>query len=150
MRAVRVLIVLLALASLAGSCGPLGPLPGCSLSGEVVAETPASWAFTDEIEDVQLETRPGDPYSVTIWGVADGTAFYVASGKGGESSWAANIQADPHVRLRAGELVYELRAARVTDEAEIESVLAAMQRKYDFTPDADQRAKAWLFRLTPR
>ena len=38
---------------------------------------PDGWTFTNEVDTVQLETRPGDPYSVNIWCVAIEGALYV-------------------------------------------------------------------------
>jgi len=134
---------------LALACGPLGPLPGGRLEGEL-APAPADWSFSDAAKTVQLETDPAEPYSVNIWGVGLGSAFYVASGEGGSSRWAQNISSDPRVRLQVDGRLYALRAARVEDPTEIERVLAALVEKYDFEPDEEQRAQAWLFRLEPR
>lgn len=140
----------LPLALFALACGPLGPMPGGRLSGEV-ADPPSDWSFTDAQKNVQLETRPSDPYSVNIWGAAVGDRFYVASGKGGETAWAANIEQDPDVRLRVGKTLYELRAVRVDDDAgERGRFLAALKRKYDYSPDAEDSSQAWLYRLEPR
>ena len=111
----RLAPIVLSLALLA--CGPLGPLPGGRLSGEV-AGAPPDWAFSDAEKNVQLETRPGDPYSVNVWGVAVGDHFYLASGQAGESKWAQYIVEDPEVRLRVAGTVYEMRAVRVEGETE--------------------------------
>lgn len=142
---------LAALALLGGvACDPIGPIPGGRLSGTVAESPPADWSFSDQEKNVQLETQPSDPYSVNVWGAGIGDRFYLASGKGGDAAWAEHIQADPEVRLRISDTLYELRAVRVEDEAEIEQALTAMQGKYDFEPSQDQRAAAWLFRLGPR
>lgn len=130
------------------ACGPLVMIPGGELSG-TPQPTPAEWSFTDEIETVQLETLPEDPYSVNVWGVAMGSGFYVAAGDPG-SRWAQNIGADPRVRLKLGEDLYELQAVRTDDPAERDAFLAALKRKYDFEPEPEQRSQAALFRLEPR
>ena len=133
-----------------GCGGPLAMIPGGKLSG-TIQPVPTDWAFSDEFEDVQLETRPSDPYSVTIWGVADGARFYIASGRGLESTWAKHIEADPDVRLRVGENVYELRALRTDDPQDRVRFLAAVKKKYDgFEPDEDQAAAAVLYHLESR
>jgi len=131
------------------ACGPIVMIPGGELSGEE-RTAPTDWSFTDEFEVVQLETRTDDPYSVNVWGVGVGTDFYIASGGGGEAAWARHIADDPRVRLKVGEAIYPLRAARTDDEAELDRFLVAAKRKYDFEPDAEQRAEAVLFRLAPR
>lgn len=135
--------------ALALACGPLVMIPGGRLSGEE-QPPPADWSFTDGVEVVQLETRPGDPYSVNVWGVAANGAFYVASGRGAEAGWAGHIAEDPRVRLQVGEAVYPLVAVRTDDEAELEAFLAAAKAKYDFEPEEGQQEEAVLFRLQPR
>ena len=47
-------------------CGPFVLLPGGRLDGSP-APTPSNWSSTSEVDTVQLETRPEDPYSVNIW-----------------------------------------------------------------------------------
>ena len=131
-------------------CGPLGPLPGGRLSGEPVASPPADWSLLDHHGNIQLETRPSAPYSVNLWGAGIGPHFYLASGAGGEAVWAAHIAQDPDVRLRLGHNIYELRAVRITDDAERERFLQALKRKYDWEPSGEEGQQAWLFRLDPR
>ena len=130
------------------ACGPLVMIPGGELSGDVTPP-PADWAFTDAVDTIQLETRPADPYSVNLWGVAASGHFYVAAGDA-ESEWARHIADDPNVRLRVNDAVYELRATRTEDPAELDAFLAAATAKYDFEPTPEQRAEAALFRLAPR
>jgi len=139
-------LVLAALALLA--CDPIVMIPGGELSG-AVKPPPKDWSFSESIETVQLETNPEDPYSVNVWGVGVGEAFYVAAGDTG-NQWAKNIAADPRVRLRLGDDVYELSATRTEAEEDLETFLAAAKQKYDFEPDPEQREKAALFRLGPR
>jgi hypothetical protein len=130
------------------ACGPLVMIPGGELTGSV-KPIPQNWKFSDAIDTVQLETRPGDPYSVNIWGVGLGEAFYVAAGDA-ESRWASFIAEDPRVRLKLNDDLYELNAVRVTDEAELDGFLTAVQRKYDFEVEPGQREKAAVFLLSPR
>jgi len=137
-------VLLLALAA----CEPVAMIPGGELSG-AVKQTPADWSFSDEFEEVQLETRPDDPYSVNVWGVGVGELFYVAAGNA-DAKWAGYIREDPRVRLRLGEDLYELSATLTNDEAELEAFLSALKRKYDFVPSEEQRDKAAVFRLEPR
>jgi hypothetical protein len=116
-----------------------------------VAAPPADWAASDAVENVQLETRPSDPYSVNVWGAGVGDRFYVAAGQGGDATWAQHIESDPNVRLRVGETLYELRASRVEDDPQARQVfLDAVKRKYDWEPDPDEAEAAWLYRLDPR
>ena len=129
-------------------CGPLVMVPGGALSGSV-RPVPSDWSFSDAIETIQLETRPSDPYSVNLWGIGIGENFYLAAGSS-ESRWASYISDDPRVRLRLGDDLYELQATRTKDPAELDAFLAALKRKYDHEPEADEREEATLFRLEAR
>lgn len=128
-------------------CGPVFIFPGGQLSGEVVS-APADWSFSDEVDIVQLETNSADPYSVNIWATAAADAIYVAGRNG--SQWIENADDDPLVRLRIEDRVYELRAIPVEDDAEIDVLLVAMKKKYDFDPEPEDRGSARAFRLVPR
>ncbi len=139
----------LVIASFAMGCGPVWMLPGGSLSGST-RPAPDDWAFSDTVDIVQLETLPSDPYSVNIWGVGVGDRFYVAAGEVASSQWARNIAQDPDVRLKVGDAIYDLRAVRVQDDAEIEACMVALKRKYDFEPEPEQSAGAAVFRLESR
>jgi hypothetical protein len=133
-----------------GCGGPLAMIPGGKLSG-TVESVPSDWTFSDEFENVQLETRPSDPYSVNIWGVAVGARFYIASGRGLESTWAKHIETDPNVRLRIGDSLYDLRAVRTDDPQDRVRFLAAVNKKYDeFEPDEEQADTAVLYYLESR
>lgn len=143
------LITAMLAALLLPACQPMGPMPGGKLSG-TVAPAPADWTAADAVEVVQLETRPGSPYSVNIWGVGIGPAYYVAAG-GGETTWTANIEADANVRLKVGDVIHELRAVKVSDAAELDIVRAAYGRKYEMSDDQrEQSGSATVFRLEAR
>jgi hypothetical protein len=141
--------LLLLLAAAMASCGrPLVLLPGGALEGTVAA-APASWAFTDAVSTVQLETRPPDPYSVNIWVIALGDHLYVHAGAN-RSRWVENIEGDPHVRLRVGDSIYELAASRVDEQAEFDRFSDAYERKYGRRPRNGNVRDAYLYRLAPR
>ncbi len=146
----RLPLALAAIALLALACGgPFVMIPGGELSG-TVEPAPSDWSFSDSVDDVQLETRPDDPYSVNVWGVADGDRFLIASGRGMESAWARHIVDDPRVRLRIEGRLFELEARRSDAPEDVDTFLEAARRKYDFEPDPDQRDEAVLFVLTRR
>ena len=54
----------------------MGPIPGGTLEGPELP-WPADWTFTDSLENILLETRLEDPYSVTLYGVYKEKNFYV-------------------------------------------------------------------------
>ena len=90
-----------AIALLAAACSlePSGERPGFGISGEV-ARTPVSdWSFTDDVEEILIETRAGYglPHSVTIWCVSiDGELYVGASAPEfpKERRWVRNVRRD--------------------------------------------------------
>ncbi len=143
-------LALAALSACALACGPIGPIPGGRLSGVLVSTPVEDWAFASKAETIQLETRPDDPYSVNVWFVSQGPRLWVASGGGETSGWARNAIADPRVRLRIDGKLFERRAVRVGEQAEIDEALVLYQTKYDYQRDADDESAAVLFRMDPR
>ena len=136
--------------SIAACGGPMGPIPGGSLEGEL-APWPEDWLFTDDIENFLLETNPNDPYSVTIWAVADTSALYFV-GVSGASKWVQNILADSRVRIAVNDHLYLGRASPVSDPDELGRVRDAYMAKYDLDEqDTDlSREEGVVFRFAPR
>lgn len=146
MRALRIALAL-SLSSLAGCGGPTAVFPGGALDGPVQA-TPQSFAFASDAGTVQLETRPENPYSVNIACAAVGDQLYVSAG-GNKSQWVENMEANPLVRLRIDGEVYELKAQRVTDDAEMRA-FAEEWMKNSWARDPTALDEAWVYRLQPR
>ena len=142
------LLALVSIALVAGCGGPVLLLPGGALEGQAAA-TPDSWSFTDAVDTVQLETRPADPYSVNIWVTAAGEDLYLHAGAN-RSTWVENIEADPNVRLRVEDSIYELAAARVEAQPEFDLFSDAYEKKYGRRPRNENVAEAYLFRLAAR
>lgn len=143
---VRLLLIPAALLFVA--CGPFLLLPGGKLDGETTP-VPADWSFTDDVSTVQLETRPADPYSVNIWALGMGRALYVHAGAN-RSTWVENMEADPDVRVRVEDKLYELRATRVTGEDEFARFADDYEKKYGSRPRNENIAEIYLFRLEAR
>lgn len=147
------LLVLLASASFA--CGPIGPVAGGRLRGTPHQGNLPSWEFVADVETVQIETRPDDPYSVNTWigsyqgGLYVPTSLILGADEPSEREWVRNVEADPRVRLRIDGTVYELQALRVEDEATVEGVRAALLAKYEEEAD-DHARNAWIYELRPR
>lgn len=143
---------LLALASVTLVCAcsvPMGPIAGGKLEGTPTS-WPEDWLFTDEVENVLLETNPDDPYSVTVWMVVDNNQPYVAAAST-ESQWARNMRENPHVILSVEGRLYEAAAATVTTRDEIDRVIQAYLVKYEIESQEDfVQEGGVLFRLTQR
>ncbi len=86
----------LSLAILAPGCkGPVLFFPGGALEGP---EASLSEAKIPDDGVIQLETRPGDPYSVNVGFVEIEDAIYIDPAP--ERAWYAYIAANPQIRIR--------------------------------------------------
>ncbi|MBW2282279.1 MAG: nitroreductase family deazaflavin-dependent oxidoreductase [Deltaproteobacteria bacterium] len=142
-------LLLVMTAALATACsGPFVVFPGGALDGPV-EPVPASFEPFADVETIQLETRPHDPYSVNVVGAVVGERLYV-SGGGGKTTWIENIEADPRVRARIEGVVYELGAHRVEDDAEIAEFGEVWTEKVAFGRDPTQFDEVWIYRLEAR
>lgn len=141
---VCILLVLMAI-----SCnGPTGLMAGGGIDGEA-QPAPSDWAFAGDAGLAVLETRPEEPYSVNLaYTVLDGVLYVNAGGT--ETQWVKNMDSDPRVRLRIEDSVYELRAVRVTDSAEIESFAKAWLDQSFFRRDPLGYDEVWIYRLVAR
>ena len=134
----------LALQSVGCSIEPSDERPGLGLSGELVTEPVESWSFSDEFEDVFIETRTPYflPHSVTIWCTTIGTQLYIAALDPDEKHWVANVRRDPNVRLKIGDKIYEQRLEPITEAGTIEFIDRAFENKYGDDEPASEAAAA--------
>lgn len=110
------IVVLIALFS--SACGgPFLVFPGGRLSGEVVSEPISDWSFADD-RFIDIETRPGDPYSVELNYIVKDGKLYIDPAEG--RSWLEHIREDPNLRVRFGERVYPVTAVLVGKPGELE------------------------------
>lgn len=140
---------------LAACSGPLGPIAGGMLKG-TSTEIPSSWGVVKGVEHVQLETiNDGKPRSVLIWiGVLDdrlyvATSLISGSSDPAERTWVKNVTANPNIRLRVEDNIYQLKAVRVVDPTSLEAARSALMLKYDVAVD-DQSSAAWVYELAAR
>lgn len=135
-------------ATLVGCNGPFVLLPGGALQGETAA-VPSDWSFTADVDTVQLETRPSEPYSVNIWVIGLGEHLYVHAGTS-RSTWVENMEADPNVRMKIEDSIYELAATRVDSQEEFDRFSEVYEGKYGNPPRNGSVVEAYLFRLSAR
>ena len=121
---------------------------GGQLSGEV-KPTPDNWTQLDNVDLVQIETQPSDPYSVNVWAAAVDKDLYVAAGDDG-ANWTEHIEIDANVRVRGNSSIYELRARLVSDAAERARVSKAYVGKYGLDQDDNWVMDGMIFRLDRR
>ena len=128
--------------------GPVGLMSGGVLAGDS-KPAPSDWVFAGDNGTVQLETRPEDPYSVNVaYTVVDGSIYFNAGDT--ETRWVENITRNPLVRLRMHGDLYDLRAERVTDAAEIAAFAKAWTGQSMFRRDPAKLDEVWIYRLVAR
>jgi hypothetical protein len=127
----RIISIATALLFFAACGGPFLIIPGGELEGEVVSEPVVDWSFVDSTF-IDLEVRPGAPYSVELNYVVRDGELYVDPAEG--RRWLDYIRDDPRVRARFEGKIYELKAVLVGKPGELEGF------------DADR----FIYRLDPR
>lgn len=141
-------ILALVLSSFVIACGPTLVFPGGELHG-TPATTPDDWSFTEEISTIQIETRPGDPYSVNIWAVGIDERLYIHAGAN-RATWVEHLEVDPAVRARIEDRIYGLEAVRVESQAEFDVFADAYDAKYGVRPRNENVDEVYLFALVAR
>jgi len=86
-------------------------------------------------DTIQLETRPEDPYSVNVSGAVVDGKLYVLAGDT-LSRWANDL--------------YDLRARRVTDRAELQAFSVVWLSGNTFSRDPMTLREVWVYQLGPR
>lgn len=117
---------------------PKDTSPGLWLSGDIVSEPITDWSFTNEIEEIFVETRTSYllPHSITTYCAVYEEKFYLFSAyyDGGEfpyaRRWNQNVMRDPSVRLKINEDIYEQNLRFVTDDSEKIPIHNAFVNKY--------------------
>ena len=160
-RNIALVAALLSLSALMSACEPQDRRPGLWLSGETPI-TPADWSFVNDTQEVFLETHPwyGIAHSVTVVVAEAGGKVFVPSIYDedlpfpGTKRWNAIIAADPNVRLKVGDGIYEMTARLAADDEEHQQGFAALAAKYDFwqelLEDESKRPPFVIIRLEAR
>ncbi len=134
-------------------CQPEDETPGLWLRGEVAPERVDDWRFTNDIEEIFVETRPwyGIPHSTTIWCVELGGALYIGSYGDEKKAWEKNVARDPRVKLAISGKLYEVTLAQVSEPGQIEALDAAYAQKYDMAEVfGDAIPEWWYYHVTAR
>lgn len=147
------LLFLLALAALSVSCQPKDVRPGLWLRGELVEERVDDWRFTEEIEEIFIETRPWYriPHSTTIWCVERNGNLYIGSYGDEKKAWEKNVARSPDARLAIAGKIYEVTVTPVDDRAVTDALDAAYAQKYDMGEVfGDDLPEWWYYRVEQR
>lgn len=128
-------------------CQPEDEAPGLWLRGEVALTRVDDWRFTNDIEEIFVETRPwyGIPHSTTIWCVELGGELYIGSYGDEKKTWENNVARDPAVKLAIAGKLYKVTLAPVTEPGQVEALDAAYAQKYDMAEVFGDAIPEWWY-----
>jgi len=134
-------IILILSNLLLAACEPKDRRPGTWLSGDLVEDRIEDWSFSNEFQEVIIQTHPwyGVPHSVTtVLATADGK-LYVPSIYREEPKrfpdgkyWNRIVAKNPNVEVKIGDQLYPRMVSLVSDKAEFKRGLNALATKYPF------------------
>lgn len=90
----------------------------------------AQVANESTLEITTIGRKSGKPRTKPIWFVYDQGALYIQSGQEGKTHWYRNLQKNPQMQLKIGQLTLTGRAQFMTDTAESERVHDLFRSKY--------------------
>ncbi len=134
-------------------CQPKDVRPGLWLRGESVEAHLDDWRFTNDIEEIFIETRPwyGLPHSTTIWCAELDGKLYVGSYGDQKKAWEKNIARNPEARLRIAGKIYQVKLTPVSDPNLTDALHAAYAQKYDMVEVfGDDIPQWWYYRVAQR
>ena len=137
-------------------CQPEDETPGLWLGGDIALERVDDWRFTNDIDEVFIETRPwyGIPHSTTIWCVELAGKLYIGSyatenGEEEKKAWEKNVARDPSAKLAIAGKLYDVTVEPVTEPGRVKALDVAYARKYDMVETfGDYLPKWWYYRVT--
>ena len=129
-------------------CAEYLPVSGGALEGRV-QPLPAALDRITQDRIIQLETSASEAYSVNLWVVEVMGYLHVFAGDN-KAKWVENMEQNSKVRLRSGDEVFELEAARVSDPEVFELFAKAWEAKYGNRPRNESVEETYLYRLLPR
>jgi hypothetical protein len=126
-------LAVLALVLVSAGCAPEDERPGVWLRGEVVEDRIDDWSFSDDVEEIFIETRPwyGIAHSTTIWCVTLDDALYIGSYGDEKKAWEKNVARNPEARLSIAGKLYEVTVTPETDTELVEALDRTYASKYD-------------------
>lgn len=142
----RVLVSLAALV-FAAACQPKDTRPGVWLSGETSNRPVQDWRFTDDVEEIFIETRTwyGVRHSTTIWCVELDGQLYVGSYDDDVKYWEKNVARNPDARLRIQGQIHDVTVTPVANRELGEGLDRRYAEKYDMAEVFGDDPPAWRY-----
>lgn len=89
----------------------------------------------------------GNDHEIEIWYARHDETLYLLAGAGRQSDWVRNLQVEPSVRVRIGEVVHDATARVVTDADEDDRARTLVFEKYQ--PRNAGELVTWRARALP-
>jgi len=142
-----------ALTVVTGCILPADQRPGLWLRGKLVEPAPLDWSFTDAHREIAIEIHT--PYlvahSVTIWCAEVDGVLYIGARNPESKRWPGWVDANPEVRLKIGERLYEVKLVPLDQPERIDRLRRAYAAKYelpDISPGEGPPIRYW--QVSPR
>ena len=133
------------------ACQPKDVSPGLWLSGDVVENTVDDWTFTDDIEEIFIQTQTWYllPHSTTIWCVELNGELYIGS-YAEESAeekkvWENNVVRNSAARLGIDGRLYEVSVVPVTNADTTSALDTRYAEKYDMAEVFGEHVPEWWY-----
>ncbi|MDE0732913.1 MAG: DUF2255 family protein [Gammaproteobacteria bacterium] len=129
------------------ACQPEDESPGLWLSGNENSSRVGDWRFTDDIQEILIETRTWYflPHSTTIWCVQFEGNLYLGSYGSELKFWEKNIERNPQARLSINGDLYRVNVLRIQDLASNQQISEVYSRKYDMEAVFGNEIPEWWF-----
>ena len=89
----------------------------------------------------------GNDHEIEIWYARHDDTLYLLAGAGDRSDWVRNVQVEPAVRVRIGDVTYDATARVVVDPDEDDRARTLVFDKYQ--PRNDGELVTWRARALP-
>jgi len=139
--------ILVGLLALLVGCQPVDERPGTWLRGEPFSAPLQDWSFTDEIDEIFIETRPwyGLPHSTTIWCVTRQGKLYIGSYGDEEKAWEKAVAHHPGARLQIGNRLHPVVIEPIRDPQLSAELDLRYETKYDMEAVFGKDLPAWRY-----
>jgi hypothetical protein len=129
------------------ACQPEDERPGLHLSGTPATEPATDWRFTDEIEEIFIETRTRYllRHSTTIWCAELDGELYIGSYGDEVKFWEKNASRDSRARLRIDDVIHDVTVTPVSSQELIRTLDDRYAEKYDMEEVFGDDLPAWRY-----
>jgi hypothetical protein len=131
------------------ACQPVDTRPGLHLSGTPAVEPATDWRFTDDVEEIFVETRTRYllRHSTTIWCAELDGELYIGSYDEDVKFWESNVTRNPRARLRIEDVLYDVTVTPVTSPDLTRRLDERYEQKYDMEEVFGDDLPAWRYYL---